>query len=64
MTFLDSVISIPNNILTDLANDDRILSSAKLYADTFLMQKKKSSKYTLKKTGPTIEPFSSPKIAF
>ena len=41
MAFLDSAVSISNNILTDLANDDRILSSAKLSADTFLMQKKK-----------------------
>ena len=44
MAFLDSAVSISNNILTDLANDDRILSSAKLSADTFLMQKKKKKK--------------------
>ena len=63
MAFLDSAVSISNNILTDLANDDRILSSAKLSADTFLMQKKKkSSKYALKKTSPTIEPFATPEI--
>ena len=44
MAFLDSAVSISNNILTDLANDDRILSSAKLSAYNFLMQKKKKKK--------------------
>ena len=35
MVFLDSVISISNNSLTDLANDDRILSSAKIVGRCF-----------------------------
>ena len=49
MGFSDSATSVFNNILTDLANDDRILSSAKLWADTFLMQKRRSLKHALKK---------------
>ena len=41
MAFLDSAISISNNNLIDLANDDGVLSSAKSWVDAFLIQKKK-----------------------
>ena len=58
MAFSNSAISISNNILTELANDDRILSSAKLWTDPILMQKK----YVLKKIGPAIESFETPEM--
>ena len=41
MAFLDSAISISNTNSTELTNDDRVLSYGKLWADAFLMQKKK-----------------------
>ena len=40
MTFPDSAFDISNGNLTDLANDDGVLSSVKLWADAFLMQMK------------------------
>ena len=45
MAFLDSTISISNSNLTDQPNDDRVLSSAKLWVNAFLMQKKQSFKH-------------------
>ena len=53
MAFSDSAISISNSNLTDLEYN-RVLSSAKLWADAFLMNKKKSFKYALSKVWPTI----------
>lgn len=54
MAFSDSAISISNSNLTDLEYYNRVLSSAKLWADAFLMNKKKSFKYALSKVWPTI----------
>ena len=54
MAFSDWAISISNSNLTDLAYYNRVLSSAKLWADAFLMKKKKSFKYALSKVWPTI----------
>ena len=39
--FWDSASSISSSNVTGFANDDNVLSSAKLCTDTFLMQKKK-----------------------
>ena len=41
ITFCDSVIIMSTSNLTDFPNDDNVLSSAKLRADAYLMQKKK-----------------------
>ena len=38
MTLLNLAISISNSNLTDLENDDRVLSSATLWAGALLMQ--------------------------
>ena len=56
IAFWDSVISISTSNVTDFANDDNVLSSAKVCKDAFLMQKKKSFKNALNNIGPTIEP--------
>ena len=58
----DSAISVSTSNVTDFANDDNILSSAKLYTDAFWMQKKKSFKNALNNIGPTIEPCDTPEI--
>ena len=58
----DSAISVSSSNVTDFANDDNILSSAKLYTDAFWMQKKKSFKNALNNIGPTIEPCDTPEI--
>ena len=52
----DSAINISTNNVTDIANDDNILSSTNLCTDAFLMQKKKSSKNPLNNIGPITEP--------
>ena len=57
-----SANSISNSNVTNLANDDRVLSSVKLWTDGFLMQKKKLFKYVLNKIDPTIEPCGTPEI--
>ena len=44
VAFWDSAISISTSNVTDFANDDTVLSSAKSCTDAFLMQKKKSFK--------------------
>ena len=62
ITFCDSVISISTSNVTDFPNDDNVLSSAKLCADAYLMQKKKSFKNALNNIGPTIKPSGTPGI--
>ena len=62
MAFSDLAISIFKSNLTDLGNDDTVLSSAKLWADTFLMQKKKSFKCAWNKIDPTTKSYETPEI--
>ena len=63
MAFSDLAISIFKSNLTDLGNDDTVLSSAKLWADTFLMQKKKNHfKCAWNKIDPTTKPYETPEI--
>ena len=64
MAFSDSAVRISNRNLTDLANNDRVLSSAKLWASAFLMQKKKSFKNALNKIDPTAEPCGTLEILY
>ena len=56
IAFRDSAISISTSNVTDFANDDNVLSSAKLCTDAFLLQKIKTFKKALNNTGPTTEP--------
>ena len=62
IAFWDSVISISISNVTNFANNDNVLSSAKLCTDTFLMQKKKTFQTSLNNIRPTIEPFGTPEI--
>ena len=54
IAFWDLAISISTSKVTDFANNDNALSSAKLCTDAFLKQKKKSFKNALNNTGPAI----------
>ena len=56
IAFWDLAISISTSKVTDFANNDNALSSAKLCTDAFLMQRKKSFKNGLNNTGPAIRP--------
>ena len=60
--FWDSVVRISNSNVRDFANDDNILSSAKLCTDAFLMEKEKSFLNALDNIGPTIEPCGTPEV--
>ena len=62
IAFWDSAISISTSNVTDFANDDNVLSSAKLCTDAFLMQKIKTFKNGLNNIGPTTEPWGTPEI--
>ena len=62
IAFRDSAVSTSTSNITDFANDDNVLSSAKLCRDGFLIQKKKSIKNASNNISLKIEPFGSPKI--